>query len=153
MAQLLVLPTFEIALPNDDGVPRGKKQLFREESPTSPVTFLQVWIKWVNVTGGNTDSIGNLSAFVYGTAFGESYPIELFFSDVDEDEVTTYQPFELFALADPADGFKLLRLGNFNIQDGRSLRMFGENIYFKLDVAGTAYTGGTITACPVGWIE
>jgi hypothetical protein len=138
-------------IPADLGGAKGKQPAFKEESPAEPFIFMHIWLDFKNLLGGDATSYVELSAFSYGLAFQQDYESELTFSIVGDALPTIYKPYQLFAGAAPADSGILLRVGNFNTNDGRQLKMYVENFYFKLDGFGTAYTGGVARLSPVVW--
>lgn len=153
MSQLVSKEIEKWNIPADIGVGKGKGPLFKEESPAQPITTFQAWVQWQNLAGGGATSVGELRCYCYSTYLGSQYSTELYFSFPGDNLPLVYQPYNMFTGAAPADGRKLVRIGNFNIQDGRQLKIYAENIYFVVTASGTAYTGGFVEVAPIGWIE
>jgi len=154
MPQIVPYDMLDWVIPTETGGEQpgsGRGPLFKEESPPSPVTLLQAWAKWSNVTGGDATSKGQVEIYFNGPFYGTSVQSKGYIGEVASG-VTTTQLFDLFTLAAPSDGSKLLRFGNFNESDARLLRVYAEFFSIKVLNAGVAYTGGLVQIVPVGWI-
>jgi hypothetical protein len=152
MSLITFYPVVQWILPTEAGDPKGKDEpLFEEQSPPVPILQLQVWVVWSSVTGGDSTSKGQLTCWIYSSAFGEDSDKKAKLCAVSSGAATVYDDFDLFTGAAPSDGSAHIRIGNFNDDDGRKMGIYGDRFRLVVDNPGTAYTDGLIKIAPLGY--
>jgi len=140
-------------IPGDIDTNKYSDPLFQELSPPSPFTILQVWVSWKNVATGASGSKLQIAGNIFNSLDAVKIVDELSFHKVGTTAVTVTELFDLAIDASPADGSVLLRVGNFHIEDGRFMKIYGESFELQIKNAGTAYDAGSVFAKAVGWTE
>lgn len=138
---------------SEGGVPKIKEKFFKELSPPDPLTMFQCWVRWNGIDGGAGDSKGIFRIFAVQNSLGDQIRVPLRIAQIGVVSGASSEDYELFSGAMSGDtGSDWLRIGNWNTQDARQMRIFAEHFEIEIDNPGTAYIAGTVDVIPIGFI-